>query len=75
MIKPLVYTPARKTRIELPFDRFLPLDPPGMAARWLKRNPDLKDEALDAALLDEPWDPAGASDDWQSWVNTGRGRG
>ena len=28
------------------------------AARWLKRNPDLKDEALDAALLDEPWDPS-----------------
>ncbi len=26
-------------------------------------------------VLDEPWDPNGASDDWQSWVNTGRGRG
>jgi hypothetical protein len=28
------------------------------AARWLKRNPDLRDEALDGALLDQPWDPS-----------------
>lgn len=38
MIKPLVYSPANQTRVELPFDRFLPLDPPGMAARWLQRD-------------------------------------
>lgn len=37
MIKPLVYTTSRLPRVELPFERFLPLDPPGMAAEWLKR--------------------------------------
>jgi len=38
MIKSLVYTPAHQTRVELPFERFLPLDPSGMAARWLNRD-------------------------------------
>jgi hypothetical protein len=28
------------------------------ADRWVKRNPELKDEALDAALLDKDWDPS-----------------
>jgi len=28
------------------------------ASRWVKKNPDLKGEALDSALLDEPWDPS-----------------
>jgi hypothetical protein len=28
------------------------------ASRWVKQHPDLKDEALDAALLDESWDPS-----------------
>jgi uncharacterized membrane protein YgcG len=28
------------------------------ASRWVKKNPDLKDEALDAALREEPWDPS-----------------
>jgi len=28
------------------------------AARWLKKNPDLKDEALDSALREETWDPS-----------------
>jgi len=28
------------------------------ASRWAKKNPDLKGEALDAALVDEPWDPS-----------------
>jgi hypothetical protein len=28
------------------------------ADRWVKRNPKLKDEALDAALLDKDWDPS-----------------
>jgi len=28
------------------------------ASRWLKKNPDLKDEALDTALREEPWDPS-----------------
>ncbi len=47
MIKPLVYTPAHHTRVELPFDRFLPLDPPGMAARWLKRETPVGSTILD----------------------------
>ena len=25
-------------------------------------------------LLDEPWQPPGASEDWQSWVNSALGR-
>jgi hypothetical protein len=28
------------------------------ATRWLKANPDLKDEALDSALREESWDPS-----------------
>jgi len=28
------------------------------ASRWVKQNPDLKDEALEAALREEPWDPS-----------------
>ena len=28
------------------------------AARWVKKNPDLKGEALDTALREEPWDPS-----------------
>ncbi|RKX66463.1 MAG: DUF3300 domain-containing protein, partial [Tenericutes bacterium] len=28
------------------------------ADRWVKRNPELKGEALDAALLDKAWDPS-----------------
>jgi len=28
------------------------------ASRWLKQNPDLKDEALDVALREEAWDPS-----------------
>lgn len=28
------------------------------ADRWVKRNPDLKDDALDAALADKDWDPS-----------------
>ena len=26
-------------------------------------------------VLDELWEPPGGSDDWESWVNTARGRG
>lgn len=37
MIKPLVYTPSSGHPAELPFSRFLPLDPPGMVASWLHR--------------------------------------
>jgi uncharacterized membrane protein YgcG len=28
------------------------------AARWVKKNPDVKGEALDAALREQPWDPS-----------------
>jgi hypothetical protein len=28
------------------------------ASRWVKKNPDVKDEALDTALREEPWDPS-----------------
>ncbi len=38
MIKPLVYIQSAGVPQELPFDRFLPLDPPGMVSRWLHLN-------------------------------------
>jgi Protein of unknown function (DUF3300) len=28
------------------------------AARWVRANPNLKDQALEAALLKQPWDPS-----------------
>lgn len=37
MIKPLVYSFSAGTRREFPFERFLPLEPPGMVERWLAR--------------------------------------
>lgn len=38
MIKPLVYIHSSVPKSILPFDRFLPLDPPGMVSRWLQMN-------------------------------------
>jgi uncharacterized protein YjfI (DUF2170 family) len=38
MIKPLVYSPASGMQREIPFERFLPTEPPGMVARWLTRD-------------------------------------
>ena len=52
MIKPLVYSASPATPVELPFDRFLPLDPPGMVSRWLQR-----EVASGSTILD----PLGAS--------------
>lgn len=52
MIKPLVYSASSGTPVELPFDRFLPLDPPGMVSRWLQR-----EAASGSTILD----PLGAS--------------
>jgi len=37
MIKPLVYTVSTGSPVEIPFERFLPLEPPGMVDHWLKR--------------------------------------
>jgi hypothetical protein len=31
------------------------------AARWAKANPNLKDKALEDALQNQPWDPAGST--------------
>lgn len=52
MIKPLVYTPSYGAALEIPFERFLPMDPPGMVARWLER-----DVSPGSTILD----PLGAS--------------
>lgn len=38
MIKSLVYIHSSEPKGDLPFDRFLPLDPPGMTSRWLHIN-------------------------------------
>ncbi len=38
MIKSLVYIHSSEVRQPLPFDRFLPLDPPGMVSHWLQNN-------------------------------------
>lgn len=38
MIKPLVYSPSSGLQREIPFERFLPTEPAGMVARWLKRD-------------------------------------
>lgn len=37
MIKPLVYTVSTGHPVEVPFERFLPLEPRGMVEQWLKR--------------------------------------
>lgn len=52
MRKPLVYLPASAPRPTMPFERFLPLDPPGMVSRWLQ-----KDLPAGSLLLD----PLGSS--------------
>ena len=52
MRKPLVYIPALAPRPAMPFERFLPLDPPGMVSRWLQ-----KDLPTGSLLLD----PLGSS--------------
>jgi len=38
MIKPLVYIHSCASKRNMPFERFLPLDPPGMVHRWLQMN-------------------------------------
>lgn len=37
MSRPLIYPLSNLQSVELPFERFLPLDPPGMMSRWISR--------------------------------------